>query len=146
DLFQPAIELAEQGFVVSHQLASSLAADTDLMRDPQARAYFFDTAGNPWPAGTVLRNPAYAQTLRAVADGGADAFYRGPIAEAIMARVNDDGVERMSAKDLLEYRARERAVLCEPYRALNVCSEGPPTSGGIALLQILGILQNFNLA
>jgi gamma-glutamyltranspeptidase/glutathione hydrolase len=146
DLFQPAIDLAEKGFVVSHQLASTLADDTGLIRDPLARGYFFDTAGKPWPAGTILRNPAYAQTLRAVAEGGADAFYRGPIAEAILARVNDEGVEHMAAKDLLEYRARERAVLCEPYRALNVCSEGPPTSGGIALLQILGILQNFELA
>jgi gamma-glutamyltranspeptidase/glutathione hydrolase len=146
DLFEPAIDLAEKGFVVSHQLASSLAADSDLIRDPQARAYFFDESGKPWPAGTILRNPAYAQTLRAVAEGGADAFYRGPIAEAILARANDDGVERMSARDLLDYRARERTVLCEPYRALKVCSEGPPTSGGIALLQILGILQNFDLA
>jgi gamma-glutamyltranspeptidase/glutathione hydrolase len=146
DLFQPAIDLAEKGFVVSDQLASSLADDHDLVRDPAARAYFFDDAGNPWPAGTILRNPAYAETLRAVAEGGADAFYRGPIAEAILAKVNEDGVERMSPKDLLEYRARERAVLCEPYRALTVCSEGPPTSGGIALLQILGILRNFDLA
>src|SRR5262245_40757459 len=143
DLFQPAIDLAEKGFVVSHQLASTLAGDDDLARDPQARAYFFDATGKPWPAGTILRNPAYAQTLRAVAEGGADAFYRGPVADAILARVNDDGVERMSARDLLDYRARERVVLCEPYRTLNVCSEGPPTSGGIALLQILGILQNF---
>ena len=146
DLFQPAIDLAENGFVVSHQLASTLAGDGDLTRDPAARAYFYDAAGKPWPAGTILRNPAYAETLRAVAQGGADAFYRGPIAEAILARVNDDGVERMSPKDLLEYRAREREVLCRPYRALEVCSEGPPTSGGIALLQILGILRNFDLA
>src|SRR5262249_38046557 len=99
DLFQPAIDLAEKGFVVSYQLASSLADDHDLIHDPAARAYFFDDAGNPWPAGTILRNPAYARTLRAVAEGGADAFYRGPIANAILARVNDDGVERMLQRD-----------------------------------------------
>jgi gamma-glutamyltranspeptidase/glutathione hydrolase len=146
DLFQPAIDLADKGFVVSHQFASTLAGDDDLMRDPAARAYFYDAAGKPWPAGTILRNPAYAQTLRTLARDGADAFYRGPIAEAILARVNDDGTVRMSPKDLLEYRARERDVLCAPYRAFQVCSEGPPTSGGIALLQILGILGNFDLA
>ena len=145
DLFQPAIDLAENGFPVPPRLAASLAEDEDLKRDPEARAYFYDSAGDPWPAGAILRNPAYAETLRTIAAGGADAFYRGPIAQAILANVNADGTERMSATDLLDYRARERDVLCEPYRALEVCSMGPPTSGGIALLQILGILGNFDL-
>jgi gamma-glutamyltranspeptidase/glutathione hydrolase len=146
DLFQPAIDLAENGFAVPPALAAALAADEHLTRDPEARAYFYDSAGNPWPAGTILRNPAYAETLRAVAEGGADAFYRGPIAQAILAKVNEDGTERMTALDLVEYRARERAALCRPYRVYQVCSMGPPTSGGIALLQILGILRNFDLA
>ena len=97
-------------------------------------------------AGAILRNPAYAETLRAIAARGADAFYGGPIAQAILAEVNDDGIQHMSAMDLLDYRARERDTLCRPYRAYAVCSMGPPTSGGIALLQILGILQNFDLA
>src|SRR5690349_5465370 len=145
DLFQPAIDLAENGFAVPPRLAAALADDEDLKRDPEARAYFYDSAGNPWPGGAMLRNPAYAETLRTVAAGGADAFYRGPIAQAILANVNADGTEHMSATDLLDYRARERDVLCEPYRALDVCSMGPPTSGGIALLQILGILQHFDL-
>lgn len=146
DLFQPAIALAESGFKVSPQLAGSIAADPDLKRDPEAHAYFFDAAGQPWPAGHILRNPEYAETLRIVATRGADAFYAGPIAQAIIAETDDDGSPRMSAADLLEYRAREHSVLCAPYRVYKVCSVGPPTSGGIALLQILGILQNFNLA
>ena len=146
DLFRPAIDLAEHGFAVPPSLAAALAGDEDLKRDPEARAYFYDSAGKPWPAGAILRNPAYAQTLRTIAEGGADAFYRGPIAQAILAEVNADGVERMSPLDLLDYRARERTPLCRPYRAYRVCSMGPPTSGGIALLQILGILQNFELA
>jgi gamma-glutamyltranspeptidase/glutathione hydrolase len=146
DLFQPAIDLAERGFKVPPALAAALAGDENLKRDPEARAYFYDPAGKPWPAGTTLRNPAYAETLRTIAQGGADAFYRGPIAQAILAEVNSDGVERMSPQDLLDYRARERPALCRPYRAYDVCSMGPPTSGGIALLQILGILQNFELA
>jgi gamma-glutamyltranspeptidase/glutathione hydrolase len=146
DLFQPAIDLAENGFAVPPALAAALAGNQYLKRDPETRAYFYDSAGNPWPAGTVLRNPAYAETLRAIAEGGADAFYRGPIAQAILAEVNEDGTERMAALDLVEYRPRERDVLCRPYRVYDVCSMGPPTSGGIALLQILGILQNFDLA
>ena len=146
DLFQPAIELAENGFAVPPQLANAIAEDPRLKDDPEARAYFFDAAGNPRAAGAILRNPAYAETLRAIAARGADAFYGGPIAQAILAEVNDDGIQHMSAMDLLDYRARERDALCRPYRAYAVCSMGPPTSGGIALLQILGILQNFDLA
>jgi gamma-glutamyltranspeptidase / glutathione hydrolase len=146
DLFQPAIDLAANGFAVPPRLAAALAEDARLKDDPQARAYFYDSAGNPTPAGAILRNPAYAETLRAIAEGGADAFYRGPIAQAILAEVNEDGTERMLAMDLLDYRAGEREVLCQPYRAFDVCSMGPPTSGGIALLQILGILRNFDLA
>ena len=146
DLFQPAIDLAENGFPVRPQLAALLAANQDLKGDPATRAYFYDAAGNPWPAGAILRNPAYAETLRAIAERGADAFYGGPIALAILAKVNEDGTAHMSAMDLLDYRARERQVLCGPYRAFEVCSMGPPTSGGIALLQILGILRSFDLA
>jgi len=146
ELFQPAIDLAETGFAVPRQLARAIAAEPRLKDDPEARAYFFDAAGAPRPAGTLLRNPAYAETLRAIAEGGADAFYDGPIAQAILAKVNADGIQHMSAGDLLDYRARERDTLCRPYRVYAVCSMGPPTSGGIALLQILGILQNFDLA
>ncbi|HET6157873.1 MAG TPA: gamma-glutamyltransferase [Dongiaceae bacterium] len=146
DLLQPAIDLAEQGFAMPKQLAAAIAGDANLKRDPEVRAYFYDAAGNPKPAGTVLRNPAYAKTLHAIAQRGADAFYGGPIAQAILAKVNEDGTAHMTAMDLVDYRARERDVLCAPYRVYRVCSMGPPTSGGIALLQILGILQNFDLA
>jgi len=145
DLFQPAIELAENGFAIPLQLADAIAGDPRLKDDPEARAYFFDAAGNPRGAGAILRNPAYAETLRAIAARGADAFYGGPIAQAILAEVNADGIQHMSAMDLLDYRARERGSLCRPYRAYAVCSMGPPTSGGIALLQILGILGHFDL-
>ena len=146
DLFHSAIELAENGFAIPPQLARAIAGDLRLKDDPEARAYFFDAVGNPRRAGTILRNPAYAETLRAIAARGADAFYGGPIAQAILAELNADGIQHMSAMDLLDYRARERDVLCRPYRTVSVCSMGPPTSGGIALLQILGILQNFDLA
>lgn len=150
DLFQPAIDLAEQGFTVMPRLAEAIAEDADLKHDPDAAAYYFDASGAPVAAGTTLRNPALAETLRIIAAGGADVFYGGRIAQAIVTQVNQDGVnqegtERMSAADLLDYRARERRVLCAPYRAYEVCGMGPPTSGGIALLQILGILGHFDL-
>lgn len=145
-LFQPAIDLAETGFAVPAQLAKAIAGEPRLRDDPEARAYFFDAAGYPRAAGATLRNPAYAATLRAITAGGADAFYGGPLAQAIVAKVNADGIQHMSAADLMDYRARERDPLCRPYRVYAVCSMGPPTSGGIALLQILGILQNFELA
>jgi gamma-glutamyltranspeptidase/glutathione hydrolase len=146
DLFQPAIELAENGFSIPPQLAKAITENPRLRDDPEARTYFFDSAGYPRAAGAVLRNPAYAETLRAVAHGGADAFYGGPMAQAILAEVNADGIQHLSAMDLLDYRARDRDTLCRTYRAYAVCSMGPPTSGGIALLQILGILQNFDMA
>jgi gamma-glutamyltranspeptidase/glutathione hydrolase len=146
DLFQPAIDLAEQGFTVMPRLAEAIAEDADLKHDPDAAAYYFDASGAPVKAGTALRNPALAETFRVIAAGGADAFYGGHIAQAIVTQVNAEGIERMTAADLLNYRARERRVLCAPYRAYKVCGMGPPTSGGIALLQILGILGHFDLA
>ena len=86
-LFQPAIGLAERGFAVSPRLAALIAKDKHLKTFPGAAAYFYDGAGNPRPAGHVLRNPAFAETLRRVAAGGADAFYTGPIAQKIVEAV-----------------------------------------------------------
>ena len=146
DLLQPAIDLAEDGFAIAPRLAAAIAEAKDLKHDPDAAAYYFDAAGDPLPAGATLRNPEFAATLRTIAEGGADAFYGGPIAQAIVAEVNADGTERMNVADLIDYRARERTALCAPYRFYEICSMGPPTSGGVALLQILGILGNFNLA
>jgi gamma-glutamyltranspeptidase/glutathione hydrolase len=146
ELFQQAIDLAENGFTVTPRLAEAIAEAKDLTHDPDAADYYFDAAGRPLTAGAVQRNPELAETLGAIARGGADAFYGGAIAQAIVAEVNGDEATRMTAADLLDYRARERAALCAPYRVYEICSMGPPTSGGIALLQILGILGNFDLA
>ncbi|MEE8559182.1 MAG: gamma-glutamyltransferase family protein, partial [Alphaproteobacteria bacterium] len=147
-LFQPAIALAERGFAVSPRLASLIATDKHLKASPGAAAYFYDAAGNPRPAGHVLKNPAFAETLRRVAEGGADAFYSGPIARAIVEAVR--GVKHnagaMTLADLEGYRAKRRGPVCAPYRAWRVCGMGPPTSGGIAVLQILGVLAHFDLA
>lgn len=146
-LFDPAIRLAEEGFAISPRLAGQIAADEYLQTDPTARAYFYTSEGAPKPAGTWLRNPDYAESLRRIAREGADGFYRGAIAADIVAKVQ--GAENpglLSEADLAAYEAKERAALCGSYRAYKVCGMPPPTSGGVAVLQILGMLENFDLS
>jgi len=148
-LIAPAIRLAEEGFPVSARLARDIAADMLLLRrDPAARAYFFTEAGLPLPAGHLLRNPALAATLRAIAEEGAAALARGPIAEDILAAVTGHAANPgvMAASDLASYAPRRREAVCTPYRRFRVCGFPPPSSGGVAVAQILGLLGHFDLA
>lgn len=147
-LFKPAEKLAVEGFAVSPRLAALIAADGDRLKTNEAaRTYFFDASGAPLQVGAILKNPAYAETLKAIASGGADAFYNGPIAEGIVQTVRgaegNPGV--LSLTDLANYRIKERAPVCFSYRALDVCGMGPPSSGAVAVSQILGIAENFDL-
>jgi gamma-glutamyltranspeptidase/glutathione hydrolase len=146
-LIEPAIRLSETGFAVSPRLAAAIAGNADaLRRDPGARAYFFDAAGSPWPVGHILRNPDLAQTLRQVAQQGADALNRGSIAAdiagAVQSHANPGG---MTEADLAEYVPVRRSPVCGPYRAFRICGMGPPSSGGVAVGQILGVLEHFQL-
>lgn len=145
-LFQPAIKLAEQGFPISPRLAESIAGDKYLGTMPDASRYFY-ADGKPLAAGTVLRNPELAGVLRAIAEGGADAFYSGKIAQDIVATVNNakPRAGHMTLADLAGYEAKKRAVPCGIYRAYRVCGMGPPSSGGITVLQILGLLEPFDM-
>jgi gamma-glutamyltranspeptidase/glutathione hydrolase len=148
-LVAPAIRLAEEGFPISERLARDIAADAArLLRDPEAAAYFFSAQGAPLPAGHRLRNPALAETLRAIATQGASALARGPIAEAIVAAVTshptNPGV--MTASDLSTYAPVQRDAVCTLYRRHRVCGFPPPSSGGIAVAQILGLLGHFDMA
>lgn len=147
-LFDPAIRLAENGFAVSPRLHALIAEDRYLTRYPAAAAYFHDAAGNPLPVGAVLKNQAYADTLAAVAAGGADAFYKGPIALAVVATARGaaDNPGLLDYLDMRSYEAKRREALCRPYRVWIVCGMPPPTSGGVALLQILKLLEPFDLA
>jgi gamma-glutamyltranspeptidase/glutathione hydrolase len=148
-LFEPAIRLAEEGFAVSPRLAALIAEDrARLAAHPSTAAYFLEADGSPKAAGTVLRNPAYAETLRALAAGGAQAFYRGPIAADLVAAVRSHPTNPglLTADDLAGYRAVPREAVCGPYRAVEVCGMGPPSSGGLAVLQILGVLDHFDMA
>ncbi len=145
-LFESAIELAEEGFAVSPRLHAQLAADRFLRLDPTAAAYFYDPQGRPWPIGHRLRNPELAHVLRALAAQGPSALYEGPVAQAIVAKVRGHASNPglLTAQDLAAYRAVKRQALCHDHPApagmLRVCGFPPPSSGAIAVGQILGIL------
>jgi len=145
-LFEPAIKLAEEGFPVSQRLAESIADDEYLNKMPDAARYFY-AEGKPLAAGTQLRNPALAAVLRAIAEGGANAFYSGKIAQDIVTTVNQAKPRSggMTLADLAGYRAQKRSTLCSTYRVYWVCGMGPPSSGGVTVLQILGMLQRFDM-
>jgi gamma-glutamyltranspeptidase / glutathione hydrolase len=148
-LIAPAIRLSEEGFPISARLARDIAGDMLLLRrDPGAAAYFFDAQGLPLPAGHVLRNPALAATLRAIAEQGAAALATGPIAEDILAAVtrHPSNPGLMAATDLSTYAPRRRDAVCTPYRRYRVCGFPPPSSGGVAVAQILGLLGHFEMA
>ncbi len=146
-LFEPAIRLAEDGFPISPRLNALLAAEQHLKKDASASAYFYQADGTPKAVGTVLRNPALAATLRTIAAGGADAFYRGPIAGDIVAAVRvHKNVGQLSTDDLAQYQAKERAPVCSDYKRWRICGMPPPSSGGVAIAQIFGILQTRNVS
>lgn len=151
ELFQAAIKLAAQGFVVSPRLSRAIAQEAGaggLKRYAAARSFFFTETGAPLPAGTLLKNQALADTFRRIARGGAKAFYHGAIAQDIVAAVRsasgNPGV--LSEADLQNYRAKMRPPICAPYRVYRVCGMGPPTSGGLTVLQMLGMLAHFDMA
>ncbi|WP_375569375.1 gamma-glutamyltransferase [Seohaeicola saemankumensis] len=148
DLLAPAIRLADTGFPVSPRLAMLVAADAErLAVDPVTAGYFLPE-GQPLAEGAMLRNPAYAQTLRGLAERGVDAFYTGPVADVIVQAVrgaaHNPGL--LGPLDLAIYRVKERAAVCAPYRGHEVCGMGPPSSGAVAVGQILGMLEATDLA
>ncbi|SFX68303.1 gamma-glutamyltranspeptidase / glutathione hydrolase [Janthinobacterium lividum] len=142
-LFGPAIKLAHGGFPVSQRLNGLLNWDQALKRDPVAAAYFYDNEGKAWPVGHVLKNPELARTLREIARGGADAFYNGRIARDIAAKVASHPTNpgKLTATDIAGYKAKVREPVCSDYKAWTVCGMPPPSSGGIAIAQMLGILE-----
>jgi len=148
ELFQPAIKLAEKGFIVSPRLAGLLEKDRFLRTMPESRDYFYDTDGSAWKTGTILKNPKLAATLKALADQGGDAFYAGPIAGEIVQTVRSalQNPGGMTLTDLAGYQAKRRPPVCMAYRQWRVCGMGPPSSGGLTTLQILGILEPFDLS
>jgi len=149
ELAGPAIRLAEQGFAVSPRLAGAVAGNVDgLKAFPATAAYFLEPDGAPKAAGTTLRNPAFAATLRRVAEEGADALHRGELARELVRTIREAPVNPglMTEADLAGYRVKVREPVCVAYRgAYEVCGMGPPSSGGVAVAQILGLLEHFDM-
>ncbi|WP_322614846.1 gamma-glutamyltransferase [Pseudomonas sp. BIC9C] len=141
-LFEPAIQLAEQGFAISPRLHQLIAADSSMPRSAEMMAYFRNADGSPKAVGTNLKNPALAAVLKRIAQEGSDALYKGPVAEEIAAKVQGHANPgSLSLTDLANYQAKERTPLCTDYKRWQVCGMPPPSSGGIAVAQILGTLQ-----
>ncbi len=147
-IIEPVIKLAEQGFAISPRLASLIAGDSErLSRFPQAKAYFFNPNGSPKTAGTLLKNPQYAQTLSAIAEQGANAFYQGDIAKGIIDTVQNaagnPGV--LAQSDFDSYQIKQREPVCAAYQHYQVCGMGPPSSGALTIGQILAISEHYEL-
>jgi gamma-glutamyltranspeptidase/glutathione hydrolase len=138
-LFGAAIRIADEGFEASPKLREALERERFLREDAAARKVFY--------SGDRIKNPQYAETLRAIARGGAGVFYEGDIAKDIVLAVRTHAkAGDLTEDDIGKYRAVEREPVCGPHRAWRVCSMGPPSSGGVAVLQILGLLQRTGFA
>jgi len=151
DLFDPAIKIANDGFRISPRMSASVAASaTFLQRDLDARAYFLNADGTAKASGTLLRSPAMATTFQAIASGGIAAFYSGAIAQDIVAKIADTtggitpGLTTLG--DLAAYRSVKRQAVCTQYRIWWVCGMPPPSSGGLAVAQTLGMLETFDMS
>ena len=142
ELFRPAIEAAEQGFALSPRLHALLTDEKYLRDEPRALAIYYGKA-----VGERIVNPEYAATLKALAARGAGALYEGEIAADMVRAVRSHAkAGDLTAADVAAYRAIEREPVCAPYRVWRVCSMGPPSSGGVGVLQILGILERTRFA
>ena len=148
DLFEPAIKLANDGFAVSARLNQSIQRSSEsLFSNEAARAYFFSEEGVPIFEGTKLKNPAYAETLSAIAKDGAKAFYSNEIAEDMVKVIQSStNPGLLSLEDLAAYKVIEREPVCFEYRTYNICGMGPPSSGALTLGQIFGMLEKHDLA
>ena len=145
-LFEPAIRLAEKGFAVSPRLHTLLKSESVLPSDPVAARYFFDANGQPHPVGHLLKNPELAAVLRALATQGPAALHQGVVAQAVVDKVRQHPAlpGALSLDDLARYQPKEREALCHDHtaagRALRICGFPPPSSGALAIGQILGLL------
>ncbi|WP_296477711.1 gamma-glutamyltransferase [Roseinatronobacter sp.] len=145
-LFDDAIELAQDGFTVSTRMAESVAAAAESLGAFPATTDYFLPGGAPIAAGDTLVNADYAATLRQIAAHGTAAFYTGEIAADIVAATRTDDLPGLlSMGDLARYQVIERPAICYDYRGDEVCGMGPPSSGAVAIAQILGMLENFDL-
>lgn len=141
-LFEPAIRLAEDGFVVGPRLSRSLSTNKAIFEgDAQARSIYLDAAGKPWPQGHLLKNSAYARSLRAIAADGPNALTHGAIADSIVAAAQrSPRAGTLTVADLQAYKPRRLDPLCAPFRVYRVCTMPSPSSAN-AMLSILGLYE-----
>jgi gamma-glutamyltranspeptidase/glutathione hydrolase len=148
-LFEDAIRLADEGFIVSPRLEKlvTLEFNPGMTKLPAIKNYFFPD-GKPIQAGQRLKNSKLANVYRSIAKEGISAFYQGWIAKKIVAAVQNSAIApgRLTLADMKSYRAQELPAVCGPYRQYKVCGMGPPSSGGVAVIQILGQLEHFDIA
>ena len=145
-LFEPAIQLAESGFPMSPRLNMQLAAEKYLKADAASAAYFYSTDGTPKPVGTAMRNPALAATLRTIA-ANPNSFYAGDIpADIVKAVRGHPNAGQLAVTDFAAYQVKLREPICTDYKQWRVCGFPPPSSGGIAVAQMLGIFAAHNIA
>jgi len=147
-LFAETITVAEQGFVVNERMAKQLALgwNQGLKQLSPAKDFYYPN-GQALAAGTVLKNPQYAALLRKIATEGVSAFYQGENAAALVQAVNNAAINpgRLSLDDLANYQAQQKDAVCIAYRVYQICSMTAPSSGGIAVLQIMGLLEQYDL-
>jgi len=149
DVFEPAIRLARDGWTTTERFHMFLTLRPGrASHDPAGKALFFGPDGKPLPAGTHIRNPALADTLRQIAQHGPEHFYKAEIAQGIAQKVaaHTPKAAAMTQADIAAYRARSRPPVCGAYRAYRICGMGPPSSGATTVLAILGQLERFDLA
>jgi gamma-glutamyltranspeptidase/glutathione hydrolase len=140
----PAIRLAQRGFVLEQADAGMLAAVAEDFRADAPSAAIFLDKGEPFKAGQRLVQKDLARTLRRIAYNGAEGFYQGPIADAIVA-ASTRGKGIITKADLAQYKARELEPIECDYRGYHIVSAPPPSSGGVIVCQILGILEGYPL-
>lgn len=146
EVMEPAIRIANEGFTVSAYCANAISdAYEKTQKFPEMSKVYLDENGLPWEEGSVITNPDLGKALQLIADQGADAFYKGEIGEAMVATLAKyDGV--MTMDDLAGYEVHELKPVTGDYRGYTVISSPPPSSGGTHLIEILNILENFDVA
>jgi len=147
ELFEPAIALAGNGFEISPRLHSLLDRAGRSAQGESFAGHYFDESGEAWPTGHLLVNEEYAATLRLLAAEGAEVMYTGALARQIVERIHDNpiGEGLMTLEDLAAYRPEKLTALCTPYREWRVCGPRLPSSGGIVVQQMLGLVERFDL-
>ena len=146
-LFQPAIKIAQKGFLISPRLNELLNINKRLREMRNASSHYYDLNGSPLETGTLLKSPQIAKSFSIISQKGIEGFYKGKIAENIVTSVTQasQNPSSITLKDISNYRAKERDPICSSYRKFLICGMPAPTSGGIGVIQTLGILENFNL-